>query len=382
MFRRPLSAVELAKLAQRRTGLADFGDARFEEPLEVLVRSYEEEAALSSVGRLAARWDAVRFLSNLLMLRDAEKRTPAILEQTIDRPIFISGLPRSGTTFLHGLLGQDPANLTVRCWETIYPCPLPGEAAIDWDTRPNKVDRHLASFARLAPEVRSIHPMTARSPQECTEITGHVFRSLRFDTTHHVPSYRHWLDNAGHLDAYRFHKRFLQHLQYRNGPGRWILKCPDHAFALDAIRAVYPDAGFIFMHRNPLEVLPSVARLTEVLRRPFTRRVSRREIGQQVSERWARGAAILMEAAESSWGSPDRLLNLKFRSFVQDPLSSVASLCEHFGLPFGGEAAARVRRAAQTNGGYGPNAGRMEDYGLNAHAESRRYRDYMAYFRV
>ncbi len=381
LFRRPLSAAELMSLAKRRTGLADFGDPCFEAPLQVLLRSYEDEADLSPFGRMVARWDALRFLSNLLMLKDAEKQAPAILDQPIARPIFITGLPRSGSTFLHSLLSQDPSNRVVRCWETIYPYPGRDGAA---DRRQRKVERQLASFARLAPEIRSLHPITAGSPQECTEITGHVFQSLRFDTTHAVPTYQRWLDDAGHLAAYRFHQRFLQHVQHRNGPGRWILKCPDHVFALDAIHAVYPDACFVFMHRDPLEVLPSVAKLTEALRRPFTRRIDRLQIGRQVSERWAHGATILTETTGNAGNSSDRMVHLKFRRFVADPLGSVAALYEHFGMIFDREAATRVHSfiAARPNGGYGNNHSRLEDYGLDAGVERRRYRDYINHFAV
>ncbi len=384
MFGPMRSAAEFISLAQRRTGLTDFGEVSFEEPLEVLTQSWQEEANLSTFGYLAARWDALRFLSNLLMLRDAEKRAPEILDQSIDQPIFITGMPRSGTTFLHNLLYLDPANLAVRCWETIYPCPARRHPSSRADRRPRKVERQLAGFARLAPEIRSMHPMTAESPQECTEITGHVFRSLRFDTTHNVPAYRLWLDEAGHLAAYRFHKRFLKYLQRDHGPGRWILKCPDHVFALDAIRQVYPDARFVFLHRNPVEVLSSVAKLTEILRRPFTRRVDRLAIGRQVSERWARGAATLLEDAESGSGSADRVLHLDFRRLVRDPKSCVAALYRHFQLPFSHEFAARLDRfiAERPNGGYGHNESRLEDYGLDAPTERARFRDYMAYFGV
>ncbi len=384
LFDRPWSAEELMRRAQRRTGLSDFGDSSFEEPLARLLRSYEEEANLSTFGRLAARWDALRFLSNLLILHEAEKRTPAILDQAIDRPIFITGLPRSGTSFLHSLLCQDRSNLVARCWETIYPYPLREGRTKESDRREDKVDRQLAGFARLAPEIRNLHPMTAASPQECTEITGHVFRSLRFDTTHSVPSYQRWLDDTGHLAAYWFHKRFLKHLQHRKGPGRWVLKCPDHVFALDAVRSVYPDARFVFMHRDPVEVLPSVARLTETLRRPFTRRVNRLHIGRQVSERWARGAATLIEAAEISRETPDRVFHLNFRSFVKDPYAGVAALYQHFGLPFDHEVAARIEGfiADRPNGGYGRNRYRLDEYGLDAQVERQRYRDYVAYFGV
>ena len=148
--------------------------------------------------------------------------------------------------------------------------------------------------ARLAPELSQVHPITAYSAQECTEITAHIFQSLRLDTTHRVPSYRRWLDRTGHRAAYRFHKRFLQHLQRQKGPGRWILKCPDHLFALEAIGEVYPDARFVFLHRDPTMVLASVARLTEVLRRPFTRQLDRHDLGRQVMQRVHVGAVLAL----------------------------------------------------------------------------------------
>jgi len=380
----PLSAAELIQSARRSVGLADFGVPSLEDPLEVLLRSYEREASLSVFGRLAARWDAVRFLSNLLILREMEKRVPAILDQSIDRPIFITGLPRTGTTFLHNLLAQDHSNRVVRVWETIYPIPGQDDAAPRPDRRPRQVDRQLAIFRKLAPELGSLYPMTAHSPQECTEITAHVFRSLRFDTTHAVPTYRRWLDDAGHVAAYQFHKRFLKHLQYRNGRGRWVLKCPDHVFALDAIREVYPDARFIFVHRNPLEVLPSVARLTDVLRRPFTRRVDRFEIGRQVGERWAEGAATLVRMAQEARPGPDQVFHLKFRNFVRAPFESIAAIYRHFGVTFSPEAAERVQRfaAERPDGGYGRHRTRLDEYGLDRQAERRGYRDYAAYFGV
>jgi hypothetical protein len=379
---RPLSASKLIKLARQTTELTDFGDTSFEEPLEVLLRSYEQEANLTVFGRFAARWDALRFLSNLLLLCEAEKRAPAILDQTIDRPIFITGLPRSGSTFLHNLLAQDRSNHVPRAWETIYPYLGQNGSARHADGRPRTVNRQLAIFGKLAPELQSLHPFTAYSPQECTEITAHVFRSLRFDTTHVVPTYRHWMDDIGHVAAYRFHRRFLKHLQYQNGPGRWVLKSPDHVFALDALRDVYPDARFIFTHRHPVEVLPSVAKLTDVLRRPFTRHVDRLEIGQQVGERWAKGAATLV--AEGARAVPDRVVHLKFGDIVRDPFDSVSAVYEHFGLALSAEAAERVKRlvAERPNGGYGHRKTRLDEYGLDVQAKLQDYQDYAAYFKI
>jgi hypothetical protein len=376
------SAPELMELAQRATELTDFGDTCFEEPLEVLLTSYEQEANLTVFGRLAARWDTLRFLSNLLLLREAEKRAPAILDQKIDRPIFITGLPRSGSTFLHNLLAQDRSNHVARAWEMIYPTPAQNSSAHGANRQPRMVNRQLAIFRKLAPEFQSLHPFTAYSPQECTEITAHVFRSLRFDTTHAVPTYRRWIDDIGHTAAYRFHRRFLKHLQYRNGPGRWVLKSPDHVFALDALRDVYPDARFIFTHRHPVEVLPSLAKLTDVLRRPFTRHVDRLEIGRQIGERWAKGAARLV--AEDARAAPDRVVHLKFGDVVGNPCDSVAAVYEHFGLPLSPEAAARIERfvAERPNGGYGSRKIRLDEYALELQAKHSEYQDYTAYFGI
>jgi Sulfotransferase family len=380
VVRDPLGANELVARAQRRMNLVDFGSTPFQEPLQNLLRACREEAELSLFGRFATRWDAVRFLSNLLRLREEERRAPEILEARIERPIFIAGLPRSGTTFLHSLLAEDDTNLVPRIWQLIHPYPIgPGS-----DQRPRRVSRQLRMFGMLAPEFRRMHPIDASSPQECSEITAHVFASLRFDTTYHVPSYRRWLDETGHLDAYRFHKRFLQHLQHQAGlAGRWVLKCPDHIFALDALRAVYPDACVVFVHRDPLAVLPSVTRLTEVLRRPFTRHVDKLEIGRQDSDRWLSATELMIEAAdEEQFEEP--ILHIHYLNLVSDPLETVATLYRHFGRALDPHTATRIGRLveAKPNGGYGARRSHLEEYGLDPIAERNRYARYVERFGI
>jgi len=164
ILRDPLNAEELIMRARRRMSLVDFGATPFEEPLRNLLRACREEAELSLFGRFATRWDAVRFLSNLLRLREEERRAPEILEQQVERPIFIAGLPRSGTTFLHSLLAQDRANLVPRVWQLIHPYP-PEEPGAGPDLRPRRVARQLRVFGLLAPEFRRMHPIDAFSPQ-------------------------------------------------------------------------------------------------------------------------------------------------------------------------------------------------------------------------
>jgi hypothetical protein len=378
-LRRPAVAEELIALAQRRTRLTDFGEWQFIAPLRVLLQASENEAALGAFGRFALRWDALRFLENLLRLRAAEKADgPA---PAIERPIFVTGLPRSGTSFLHNLLVEDPDNAVPRCWQTIEPA-VAGDAAGEARSI-RKVDRQLKLFRCLAPDFSAMHPITATAPQECSEITAHVFASLRFDTTHHVPSYRAWIDNTGHREAYRFHRRFLEHLARHGKAGqRWALKCPDHVFALDAIREIYPDARFVFVHRDPMRVLASVARLTEVLRQPFTRRLDRATVGRQVCDRWVEGAERIVAASKTL--PKDRVVHIRYHELTGDPAGTVHRLYAKFGLPFDAAFEQRIRTYvdAKPNGGYAQRRHRVEDYGLDAARERDRFAGYVETFNV
>lgn len=385
---RPFSSEALMEAACRRTGLADFGPTPIAEPLRRFLDACCREASLGVLGRIATRWDVLRFLTNLLRLAAAERQNAGILREAIERPIIITGLPRSGTTFLHRLMLCDPANRGPLVWETIYPYRDARDRGTV-DRRPAQVERQLRSFVRLAPELPALHPLRADSPQECSEITAHAFRSLRFDTTYRIPSYRTWLetDAQGHVPAYRLHKRFLQHLQHQEGggpnPRRWVLKCPDHLFALTAIRAVYPDACLVFVHRDPLKVLLSVAKLTEVLRRPFSRHVDPMEIGRQESARWVDGAGRMMEASEPMQGASP-VCHVNYLDLVSDPSGTVASVYRHFAMPFSQQAAAAVaRRAAELpSGGYPPHRYRFEEHGLDAEAEREKFRPYMLHFDI
>ena len=360
----------------------DFGPEQFTEGLRILLSALEAEANLSVVGRFAVRWDTLRCMRNLLRMQEEEARVPAICNTPIRRPLIITGLPRSGTTFLHRLLDCDPVMRSPSCWQTMAPYP-PKRGR---DRRVETTERELRTFAKMAPGFRDVHPLTARMPQECTEITAQVFQSLRYDTTFRIPSYLAWQDAHGHTLAYRFHKRFLQHLQHqsKDDPERveWVLKCPDHVFALDAIRTVYPDARIVFVHRDPLKVLPSVAKLTEILRQPFTESQDRSEIGAQVTNRWHQGVEAMMGAADCNAGAA--ICNIQYRDLTSDPLGTISRLYAHFGMHLGDDAvrgiASEMNREAR--GGYGRNVYRFADHGLDARRERGFFAGYMQRFGV
>jgi hypothetical protein len=228
-----------------------------------------------------------------------------------------------------------------------------------------------------------VHPIDAESPQECTEITAHVFRSFRFETTHDLPGYRAWLRAADHAPAYRFHRRFLQHLQHTDGRARrFVVKCPDHVFTLAALKRVYPDARLIVLHRDPVEVLASVAGLTAILRRPFSAAVDRAAIGRQVLADWVAGAEAMLRADAEGLFPAAQVAHLRFRDLTADPVATLAAVYERFGLPLGAEARARMARrvAGEPRGGYGGVTHRLEDYGIDAAAARPRFRDYAGHF--
>jgi hypothetical protein len=332
-----LDADEMVAAALRHARRYDFADRSFLQPLQRLIAACNAESDLGFFGRYSLRFDVLRSLNNLLEFETIEQLCPELLSRPIERPIFIMGMPRSGTTFLHGLLVQDRGIIAPLSWQTVYPYPA-RTGRIGVGLRRSWIEGQLRLVRLLAPELNSLHPLSASAPQECTDITSQVFQSLRYDSIYRVPTYQRWLERHGHLDAYRFHRRFLQHLEVQSPGRRWVLKSPDHVFALSAIKEVYPDARLVFVHRDPVRVLASVARLTEVLRRPFVRNIDLVEIGRQVCASWVDGAARMMRAA-----SAESILHLHYRQIVSAPLEAVSAVLRHAGLTLTEEARMRMQ---------------------------------------
>ena len=338
-----LRADELLESALKRGKRRDFADRSFIHPFEHLLKACNEEADLSVFGVRALRVDVLRCLRNLLYFDEIEANSPSVLARPIRAPVFITGMPRSGTTFLHRLILQDPGTIAPRLFQLVYPYASQG-SGIGTALRKRWVSLQLALFRLIAPELNALHPVAVDSPEECTDITAHVFQSLRFDAMYRVPSYNSWLERSGFLDAYRFHRRFLQHLDAQLPARRWILKSPDHLFALDDIRKVYPDARLVLVHRDPVRVLASVAKLTEVLRRPFACNVDRIEIGREVSASWLDGAQRMRGLLTAG----DAALHLNYRQITARPIDAVRAVYRHCDLVLTEEAEGRMRQWLRT----------------------------------
>lgn len=373
----PLDAAELIEKAEKREGRR-FKSRDFEPALRMLIQACEEEAELSVFGRFSTKWDILRLLGNILCFDAAEEADAEIARTEVTAPIFITGLPRSGTTFLHMLLAHDPAIQVPLSFQTIQPYPDARDRARD--KRVQRVERQFKAFRRIAPDLGNLHPLAATTPQECTEITAHVFQSLRFDNTYFIPSYLKWLEKNGHGQAFAFHKRFLQHLQVQRGGCNWVLKCPDHVFTLDAITDNYPDARFVFVHRDPTEVLPSVAKLTEVLRAPFTRRLDKFQVGAEVAQRWEEGAQKIIAASTAL--PSDRVLHLHYRQLTADPIGTLEGLYRYFDMEFTDGARDRVSGFLERRprGGYGVNRYDPAEFGYELSRLRQRFETYIRTF--
>jgi hypothetical protein len=373
---------KLLEKACRQTRLDDFGDESFRAPLRILLQSFQQDARLSIIGLICVHSEMVRLLSNRLRLVADAKRYPAIEDEPIGRPLFITGLPRSGTTFLHALLAQDPAHRAPQTWEVMYPSPPPEKASYESDPRIAKTARQLKLLDVLMPEFKTVHLIDAKLPQECIAITGHDFRSHVFESMYAVYSYRSWFDRQDKRPAYEFHRRFLQHLQWRCPGKRWVLKAPSHLLALEALLQVYPDAGIILTHRDPLKVLASCASFTEVLRRAFSNHIDKKTLGREVRDRWEEGAGLAIEHRRRR--SDGASLDVLYSDLVRDPMMVVGRIYEKFGLELSREAEAAMRRFVAENpkNKGGVHRYSLEEFGLDPESERRKFQPYLDFFGI
>ncbi len=376
-----LDRESLEGAARRRARLDDFGDWPLDEPLRRLLDSYRREARLTTLGRVTVRELIVSLLETLLHLEAERARSPRIADESIEAPVFVTGLPRTGTTLLHGLLSADPATRAPLTWEVMFPAGFANDAAGIARVRRRTAAR-LAWADRLAPEFMKIHPIAPDLPQECIAITAPVFASIQFHTTHNVPSYEDWFEREGQELAYAWHRRFLQHLQARGRGGRWVLKAPGHLFGLAALLERYPDARIIQTHRDPLRVMASMASHATVLRRAFSDHVDPVEVAADWTSRWA--GALENFLAVRGGASADRFLDVSYDEIVAAPLAAVERIYGFLDRTL--SEAARTAMAgflaANPRNKHGAHRYSLAQYGLDRNTEIERFRGYCERFGI
>ena len=374
----------LLNKAFKQTGLDDLGDGSSLDALAALLQSIESDARLNLTGRLCFRGDILRMLCNRLYLQEDRRRNPFIAKQVINRPLFITGLPRTGSTLLHALLARDPASRAPQVWEVMYPSPPPQARSHASDRRIGKTAADLKWLDVIMPGFKTAHMIGPRFPQECIAITAHSFISYLFESMYFVDSYRAWHDGQDKTASYEYHRRFLQHLQALAPGTHWVLKAPSHLFSLEELLKVYPDARIVFTHRDPLEVLPSCASFTAVLRGAFTDHIDKENLGIEISRHWQKGASLAVEFSKGDQTSHERPLDILYEDLVRNPMGVVRLIYNHFGMKFTNEAETAMFRFLSENPQNinGVHRYALGEFGLDRDAERDRFAFYTDFFGI
>jgi len=338
-----LSEISLLTAAQRQTGLYDWGDESFRIPLRILLESLEEEAKFNLVGRYMFRQETIKMLINRLRIQDELKRHPAILQEQIHQPLFIVGLPRTGTTLLHNLLAQDPSSRALLTWEMLFPWPPPKRHTRETDPRIAKAERRLRQLLYLAPNFNTIHPIDAKAPNECMFLLRYSFlcRGV-FELVAPVKRYVEWLDKQDMVPSYCYYHQLLQFLQWRCPGDHWVLKTPVHMFSLDALLTVFPDACIVQTHRDPLKVVPSCCSLFATFKGMYSDHVDLKRLGQECTDRLVdmveRGSKIRNSA------NPNQLYDIDYKDLLKDPISIIRRIYAYFGYKYNIHIEEQMRR--------------------------------------
>lgn len=384
---RPISLAEdslLGAASRQNGGLEDFGPDSFRSGLAKLLESLEREARLTLFGRYFARRQLLELLGHRLQLSDWRARHPEVAAQEIRRPLFILGLPRTGTTLLYGLLAEDPANRAPLSWEIDQPCPPAETASYEDDPRIATTQARFDQVNQLAPGFQTIHPVGARMPQECIVPTASEFMSIRFQMCFDVESYDEWMLAQDMRPTYEWHRRWLQHMQSRHANERWILKSPGHLGPIDALFDVYPDAMVVQTHRDPVRVIPSVANLEYTMRLVSSDEVDPKRVGRQMMQVWSQLLAQGMAARDRRPERESRILDLSMREVVRDPIACVERIYRHFELELSEVFRERMRSylARHPKDEFGVHRYSLAAFGLEEEAVNAAFKGYRERFGI
>jgi hypothetical protein len=369
---------DLEASASRLTTLTDFGGMEYREGLAVLLESYAKDEELTELGRRVKRSE-LRGALVARLVSEAGFRTHGVDESAIRRPIFVTGLPRTGTTAIHRLLAADPAHQGLEQWLCEMPQPRPPRAT--WvDNRVfQQIQKGFDAFYEANPGFGGVHYIAADTVEECWQLLRQSAMSVSYESLGHVPTYSQWLRKQDWTAAYARHRRNLALIGANEPEKRWVLKNPSHLFALDALFAVYPDAQVVQTHREMRTTLASSCSLSSLATAGYSTRFVGETIGRDQLDLLGRGAALTMTARERH--DPAHFYDVRYRDLVRDPVGTVEAIYRHFDLPWSDDirAAATVEDAASRSGHRAPSHKyALADFGLAEAEVDERFADYTA----
>jgi hypothetical protein len=364
---------DLHASATRRTGLTDFGPDDYTDGLAVLLDSCAREAGLTPQGSKAQRAVLRGALTARLSSEAAWRALPDYATIPIRSPMFITGLPRTGTTALHRLLTADPATQGVQMWLAEVPQPRPPRDS--WAGNPvfQLIQEGYSRHHVEHPEFMGVHYIAADQVEECWQLLRQSMRSISFECLAHLPGYSAWLRDQDWTGPYRRHRRNLQMIGLHDAGKRWVLKNPSHLFALGPLLDVYPDALVIQTHRAPRTAIASVCSLAARASAGWSTTFTGATIGRSQLDLWARGLSLF--TAERGRHDPARFYDVRYDDLVADPVGTVESIYGHFGLRLTGAAADAIRSLATAAPTGGDSAHRyaLDEFGLTSQEVDERF---------
>lgn len=320
-----MTPAEVIAAAKAAAGIEAFHSESFREGLALVIESYDNTPSLTARGRQLLEYRLVGLLSQRLKIDDWLQRHPAALTRPIEKPAFILGVPRTGTTLLANLLGLDPQHRMLWSWESDNAVPPVAVGHLLDDPRIATKRKQLETA--VAAGFLLPHFEDAQDPAECIHLMAQDMKCLSLEHMMDYPPYRDWLYNrADMVAAYRVHQRELQLLQF-NVAGRWILKLPSHALNLEALFTVYPDAKGIVLHRNPLIALASYCSLLRHGLSLFHERVDLKSIGAWIYPQVLAHAQRLMEYRDRNPRAA--FLDLRYDDFKHDPVATIRHIYDY-----------------------------------------------------
>ena len=379
----PLDPAKLIEHARSQTGLDDFGTEPFLESLTAICDSLTREMDLNRAGQENAYRRLLNILATRLRLEDLWKRKPEILEQPVHAPLFIVGLPRSGTTFLHRLMAQDPSLRSAPFWELINPLPLGNPEVLPPhpDPRIAIAEQMIQRLLDVAPELVQMHEMEAEAPDEDISLLSLGFSSMAFEFSFTVPSYVRYYTSIDHTAGYRYFKRVLQTLQWLRGGTQWVLKAPSHMEQLKPLLAVFPDATLIQTHRDAVTTTVSLVSLTCYGVRNYFDHPNPLLMGKTLSAAVER---LLRGIARDRAPDDKRFVDIAFRDMMSDPIGMVEKIYAAAGKSLTDEARQCMHDwlAQNKRGKHGKHEYAAVDFGIDVQERRQALRFYHDYFKV